>query len=118
MYGRIAKIGIAEIAFSIAFFFGVSCPVWAQSYDELVARANKANSDHRYKDAETSAEQAIQLNQDKWEAYLLAGRAYALDGLFSSAINRLELALQRAPEEWKSRISSMLADAKQHEPSR
>jgi tetratricopeptide (TPR) repeat protein len=104
---------IAEVAFSIALFFGAACPVWAQSYDELVTRANKANIDHRYKDAETDAEQAIKLNQDRWEAYFLAGRAYILEGLFSSAINRLELALERAPEEWKSRISGVLAGAKQ-----
>jgi tetratricopeptide (TPR) repeat protein len=87
-------------------------PAWAQSYDDQLTRSRVAMNEKRYKDAQSAAEQAIKLDQNRWEGYAMAASAYSSQKLFDDAIGMLQLALPRAPEDRKQLIRDALAEAR------
>jgi Tfp pilus assembly protein PilF len=96
-----------------AFLLGACIlPVGAQSYDDQLTRARTAINEKRYHDAQVNAEEAIRLDQNRWEAYVLAASAYSSQQLLDDAIGMLDRALSRAPEERKALIREALADAR------
>jgi hypothetical protein len=87
-------------------------PLAAQSYDQQLSRSRSSLAAKQYRDAQTAAEQAIQLDPNRWEGYVLAANAYSFQRLFDDAIGMLQMALAHAPEDKKSLIREALADAR------
>jgi hypothetical protein len=81
-------------------------------YDAVIARARALLKEGKLKDALTSSEEAIALNDKRWEAYVTAASAYSAQQLFDDAIGMLQLALPRAPEDRKPLIRDALAETR------
>src|SRR5689334_12815416 len=81
----------------------LSCGVlYAQaSYDDLLARARSALAGKDYSAAATASQEAIKMDERRWEAYAVAANAYTGQGQYDDAIDSLRAALARAPEERK-----------------
>jgi hypothetical protein len=84
----------------------------AQSYEEQLTRVRTAIGEKHYPEAASAAEQAIKLDDKRWEAYVLAANAYSSQRLFDDAIGMLQMALPRASEDKKQLIREALADAR------
>jgi tetratricopeptide (TPR) repeat protein len=86
---------------------------WAQSYDEQLNRVRTAISEKHYPEAASAAEQAIKLDDKRWEAYVLAANAYSSQQFFDDAIGMLQMALPRAPEDRKQLVREALQQVRQ-----
>jgi hypothetical protein len=84
----------------------------ATEYDNRLAEARSQIQEKRVKEAASTAERAIRLDKDRWEAYALAATAYSSQSLYDDAIGMLQLALPRAPEDKRPLIREALADAR------
>jgi tetratricopeptide (TPR) repeat protein len=60
-----------------------------------------------------ASQDAIALNDKRWEAYVTAAGAYSSQNLFDDAIGMLQAALARAPEDRKPLIRDALATTRQ-----
>ena len=84
------------------------CIAWAQSYDELLARARSALAGRNYREVVTASQQAIQMNEQRWEAYAIAANGYSGQQFYDDAIGMLQMALPRAPEDKKQLVRDAL----------
>ena len=78
------------------------------SYDDLLARARAALATKDYQAAVTASQQAIGTDDRRWEAYAIAANAYTGQRLYGDAIESLQAALARAPDERKQLIRDAL----------
>ena len=91
---------------------GVTAAKAAQEYDEAIVRARALLKDDKKREALAAVEQAIALNDKRWEAYVVAASAYASQQLFDDAVGMLQSALTRAPEDRKPLIRDALAETR------
>ena len=82
------------------------------AYEDLVSRAGTLLREKKNQEALALIEQAIQLDEKRWEAYVLAASAYSAQQLFDDAIGMLQSALTRAPQERKQLIRDALAECR------
>jgi tetratricopeptide (TPR) repeat protein len=87
-------------------------PKPAASYDALVARARTLIAENKPQQAVTVSEQAIALNEKRWEAYVIAASGYSAQRLYDDTISMLQMALGRAPEEKKPAIREAISEAR------
>ncbi len=81
-------------------------------YDALVARARTLIAERRPQEAVTVSEQAIALNERRWEAYVTAASGYSAQHLYDDTIGMLQTALAHAPDEKKQAIREAISDAR------
>jgi hypothetical protein len=82
--------------------------LYAQSYEGLISGAKTAAANGRYTEAADQARRAISLDGTRWEAYAIAGVAYAKLSDCGSANNYLRDALSRAPEAQKGAVQEAI----------
>ena len=88
--------------------------IWAQpgSYDDLLSRARSALSARDYQAAAAATQQAIRMDDHRWEAYAVAANAYSGERLYDDAIGMLQMALPRAPEDRKQLVRDALQEVR------
>lgn len=84
----------------------------ASSYDESVAKARAFLKDNKFKEALEASEQAIKIDDKRWEAYVTAATAYSSQGLMDDAIGMLQQSLVRAPQDRKPLIRDAIAETR------
>lgn len=82
------------------------------TYDEAITRARALLKEGKPKESLAVSEQAIALDDKRWEAYVTAASAYASAQLFDDAVGMLQLALPRAPEDRKPLIRDALTEVR------
>ncbi len=82
------------------------------SYDAMIARARTLIAEKKPQQAVAASEQAIALNQNRWEAYVTAASGYSAQQLYDNTISMLQMALGRAPDEKKQAIRAAIAEAR------
>ena len=68
------------------------------SYDDLLARGRSALAAKDYQAGVAASEQAIRMDDRRWEAYAIAANAYTGHQLYDDAVESLQRALSRAPQ--------------------
>jgi hypothetical protein len=76
----------------------------AQNYDDLLGAAKAAAASGQYASAIEQARRAIDANKTRWEAYVVAGVAYAKQLDCGNAFRYLSAAIPLAPQAQKSQI--------------
>jgi tetratricopeptide (TPR) repeat protein len=84
----------------------------SSTYDSLLAKARTLIVEKSAKEAVNLSEQAIALNDKRWEAYVTAASAYSALQLYDDTISMLQMALGRAPEEKKPAIREAISEAR------
>lgn len=87
-------------------------PKPSAGYDALVARARTLIAERRPQEAVTVSEQAIALNERRWEAYVTAASGYSAQHLYDDTIGMLQTALAHAPDEKKQAIREAISEAR------
>jgi hypothetical protein len=88
------------------------CHAQPSSYDDAVARARALITGKKLAEAVTVSEQAIALDEKRWEAYVTAAAAYSAQQLYDDAIGMLQMALGRVPQEKKQQIRDAISEAR------
>lgn len=96
----------------LAALLFLSLGVLAQSYEQQLSKCREALGANQTKEAQDLAESAIQIDPNRWEAYVFAAKAYSAQRLFDDAIGMLQSALAHAPEDKKTLIRQALSDAR------
>src|SRR5438874_899123 len=98
---------------SVGFLFLLAIRLFPQSsYDDAIARARTLLSEKKAQEEVTISDQAIQMDEKRWEAYVTAASGYSAQQLFDDAIGMLQLALARAPQDRKQLIRDALTEAR------
>ena len=79
-------------------------------YDSAITKARALLNEKKVEEAVAVSEQAIQMDEKRWEGYLVAASAYSAEGLFDDAIGMLQAALMRAPQEKKPAVRDAIAE--------
>lgn len=82
------------------------------AYDDAVAKARALAAQKEFKAATTASEQAIQMDDKRWEGYVVAAEAYSGQQLYDDAIGMLQMALVRTPEEKKPAIRQAITETR------
>ena len=82
------------------------------SYEDLVAKARLLAAQKNFKDAVNAGEQAIQMDDKRWEGYVVSAEAYSGQQLYDDAIGMLQSALTRAPQEKKQLIRDAITETR------
>ena len=82
------------------------------AYDDAVAKARALATQKDFKGAATAGEQAIQMDDKRWEGYVVAAEAYSGQHLYDDAIGMLQMALVRAPAEKKSAVRDAIGETR------
>ena len=82
------------------------------AYDEKVAKARASLKANDARAALAASQEAIALDDKRWEAYVSAAGAYSSQLLYDDAIGMLQAALTRAPEDRKPSIRNALAETR------
>jgi tetratricopeptide (TPR) repeat protein len=81
-------------------------------YDDAVAKARALAAQKNFKDAVAAGEQAIQMDDNRWEGYVVSAEAYSGQQLYDDAIGMLQSALTRAPQEKKPLIRDAITETR------
>lgn len=107
------KIWVSSVVmnwvFGTVIYLTLAALMFAQtpSYDSLIGQAKTASDGGDLSQAFDLATQAINLNQSRWEAYLIAGSVRLRQGNCTEASSLLQKAIDRAPDQKKSGISEL-----------
>ena len=71
-----------------------------------------ASRTKRLQDAATTSEQAIQMDDKRWEGYVVAAEAYSGQQLYDDAIGMLQMALVRAPADKKPAVRDAITETR------
>ena len=82
------------------------------AYDDAVAKARALAAQKDFKTAATTSEQAIQMDDKRWEGYIVAAESYSGQQLYDDAIGMLQMALVRAPEDKKPAIRDAITETR------
>jgi len=82
------------------------------AYDDAVAKARALAAQKDFKAAATTSEQAIQMDDKRWEGYIVAAESYSGQQLYDDAIGMLQMALVRAPNEKKPAIREAITETR------
>jgi tetratricopeptide (TPR) repeat protein len=82
------------------------------AYDDAVAKARALAAQKEFKAATTASEQAIQMDDKRWEGYIVAAEAYAGQQLYDDAIGMLQAALMRAPADKKAAVRDAIGETR------
>jgi Tol biopolymer transport system component len=85
------------------------------TYDELLTRARSSLTAKDYPAAVTAAQQAMGVDNRRWEAYAIAANGYSGQRLYDDAIESLQSALARAPDIKKPLIREALSDLRKEQ---
>ena len=88
--------------------FAIGLSAQQPTYDDLLARARAALATKDYQASVTASEQAIRMDERRWEAYAIAANAYSGQRFYDEAVESLQAALARAPDERKQLIRDAL----------
>src|SRR4051794_20291573 len=88
-----------------------------ERYNSLIAESKSELDSGQFDRALEVAEQAVHIDERRWEAYALAAKAYSAQKLYDDAIGMLQMALPRAPEEKKALIRRALTDTRKQQLS-
>jgi hypothetical protein len=83
-----------------------------KAYDQLLVKARTSIADKKPQEAVEQSEQAIQLNDKRWEAYVTAASGYSAQQLYDDAIGMLQMALVRAPQDKKQLVRDAISEAR------
>jgi mono/diheme cytochrome c family protein len=81
--------------------------VGAPSYDQLVVKANSLLKESKLDEARQTAEQAIQQDTNRYEAYVVAAKIASLQSNATEASQFAQKALQLAPGERKAQVQQL-----------
>ena len=84
----------------------------APAYDEKVTKARALLKANDARAALAASQEAIALDDKRWEGYVTAAGAYSAQSLYDDAIGMLQAALTRAPEDRKPAIRDALAETR------
>ena len=103
-------------AITVGVFVSVGL-LWAQqiSYDELLARARSALATRDYQAAVSACQQAIGMDDHRWEGYAVAANGYSGQRLYPEAIESLQAALARTADDKKPLIREALSDLRKRQ---
>jgi hypothetical protein len=83
------------------------------AYDDAVAKARELARQKDFKAAATASEQAIQMDDKRWEGYVVAAESYSGQRLYDDAIiGMLEAALVRAPTDKKPAVRDAISETR------
>jgi hypothetical protein len=82
------------------------------AYDDAIAKARALAAQKDFKAAATASEQAIQMDDKRWEGYIVAAEAYSGQHLYDDAIGMLEMALVRAPADKKPAVRDAISETR------
>jgi hypothetical protein len=82
------------------------------AYNDAVAKARELARQKDFKAAATASEQAIQMDDKRWEGYVVAAEAYSGQQLYDDAIGMLEMALVRAPADKKPAVRDAISETR------
>jgi hypothetical protein len=115
MGNEMKKYWIALIIVLLGWFAGNACFAQATaSYDGLVQQGKTQLQSGNNDAALASANTAIKLNSDHWEAYVLAAGALINLGDCNSAALMVSTAIQHAPEDKKAGLHALTANCVPH----
>ena len=89
-----------------------SSQIQSPSYDDLVAKALSLLAGKNAQESVAVSEQAIAMNEKRWEAYATAASAYSAQQLYDDTISMLQMALGRAPEAKKQAVRDAITAAR------
>jgi hypothetical protein len=100
-----------------AALVGLLAPaLFGQSYEDLVGGAKQLAQNSQYTEAAEQAKRAIDLNAARWEAYAVAGVAFAKQADCGIAADYLRAAVPRAPEAQKPALLAAINDCRTPSP--
>ena len=82
------------------------------AYDDAVAKARALAAQKDFKAAAITSEQAIQMDDKRWEGYVVAAESYSGQRLYDDAIGMLEAALVRAPTDKKPAVRDAISETR------
>jgi hypothetical protein len=83
------------------------------SYEDLLSGARTVLRNKNPKEAVRLSEDAIALDDKRWEAYVVAASGYSGQQLYDDAIGMLQMALIHAPQDRKDLVRDAIAEARQ-----
>jgi tetratricopeptide (TPR) repeat protein len=83
------------------------------TYDALIFKSRTLIVEKQPQEAIKISEQAISMNEKRWEAYVTAASAYSAQQLYDDTVSMLQTALARAPEDKKPAIRGAISEARQ-----
>jgi hypothetical protein len=85
---------------------------FGQNYDEFIKKAQTAVANNEYNEAIGQAIQAINVDGQRWQAYVLAGVSYAKQRNCVGASSYLQIAITRAPDTQVPTIKQALTECR------
>jgi tetratricopeptide (TPR) repeat protein len=88
-------------------------PKSSVTYEALISKSRTFIVEKQPQEAVKVSEEAMSMNDKRWEAYVTAASAYSAQQLYDDTVSMLQTALARAPEDKKPAIRSAISEARQ-----